>query len=109
MGRAIGTTVNAYINALEWVSYSFDKNTILVKNTHVTNALKLKVSVLADPAGVERPLELAEGVTERVLAPGDTQTVELASHYYAVYVAVKSNVGDSHASYQVDYIGGLQR
>jgi len=109
MASITGTTVNAYVNALEWVCHSFDKNTLLIKNTHIANALKVKVSVLADPAGVERPLELTENITERILAAGDTQTVNLLSPYHTVYVAIKSNVGGLHASYQVDSIGGLQR
>lgn len=109
MATITGTTVNAYVNALEWVCYSFDKNTIIVKNTDGANALKLKVLVLADANGTQYPLELSAGVTERTLVAGDTQKVNLYYHYHAIYVAVKSSVGGSHATYQVDYIGGLQR
>ena len=109
MASVTGTTANAYANALEWESYAFDKNTIIVKNTDVANALKLKVLVLADASGIEYPLELAAGVTERILAAGDRQIVKLSYPYHSVYIAVKSSATNDHATYQVDYTGGLQR
>ena len=109
MASVSGTTVNAYANALEWQSSAFDKNTFIITNDDVANALTLKVLVLADSDGVQYPLELAAGITERDLAAGDRQIVKLWYPYYAVYIAVKSTVPDSHATYQVDYIGGLQR
>lgn len=109
MAKVTGATVNAYANALEWDCYSFDKNTLIIRNTDAANALKLKVSVLADMGGTEYPLELAAGITERVLAAGDNQIVKLYYHYHSVYIAVKSNVLNTPATYQVDYIGGLQR
>ena len=109
MASVTGTTVNAYANALEWDCYAFDKNTLIISNTDGANALKLKAIVLADANGTQYPLELAAGITERVLAAGGRQIVKLCYPYYAVYIAVKSNVADSHATYQVDYIGGLQR
>ena len=109
MASVTGTTVNAYVNALEWESFSFDKNTLIIENTDGANALKLKVLVLASAGGTEYPLELSSGVTERILVAGDRQIVKLQYPYHSVYVAVKSNLTNTHATYQVDYIGGLQR
>lgn len=109
MATVTGTTANAYANALEWECYSYDKSTLIIKNTDGSNALKLKVLVLASTGGIQQLLELSSGITERTLAAGETQTVKLSYPYYSVYVAVKSSAGGSHATYQVDYIGGLQR
>ena len=109
MGSVTGTTVNAYANALEWVCYSFDKNTIIVKNTDGSNALKFKVLGLAEASGIEAPIEIDTDVTEKVLSTGAIQIVAITTIYHSLYVALKSNVGGAHATYQVDYIGGLQR
>lgn len=109
MASVTGTTANAYANALEWDCSSFDKNTIIVKNSDGANALKMKVLALADASGTEFPLELSSGITERVLAAGELQLVKLKYAYTMIKVAVKSNVTNVHATYQVDCTGGLQR
>ncbi len=109
MASVTGTTVNAYANALEWACDSYDKNTFIIKNTDGANALKLKVLTLTDVTGIEYPIELASGITERVLAAGDSQIVKLKYAYRLIKIAVKSNATNNHATYQVDYLGGLQR
>ena len=109
MATVTGTTTNDYAYGLEWLGHAFDKNTIIIKNTDAANALKLKVYALASADGLLVPLELSAGVTERTLVAGDTQKVNIYYHYYAIYVAVKSSVAESHATYQIDYTGGLQR
>ena len=109
MASISGTTANAYVNALEWDSSAFDKNTVIIKNTDVANALKLQVFVLADHSGIEYPQTLSGSVTEKVLAAGEMELVPLIYAYVLIKVAIKSNVSDTHATYQVDYTGGLQR
>jgi hypothetical protein len=109
MATITGTTVNAYTNALEWPCFSFDKNTLIIKNTDAANALKLKVSVLADENGMEYPLELSQDITESVLSSNDVQLVRLTNHYHSIFVAMKSNVLNTPATFQIDYIGGLQQ
>ncbi len=104
MANVTGTTVNAYANALEWSCSSFDKNTVIIKNNHATNALKLKVLVLAHANGIEYPK-----VAEKELAAGVMELVNITAIYHSIYVAMKSSVTDAHATYQVDYLGGLQR
>lgn len=110
MATVTGTTENTYANALEWECYSYNKNTLIVKNTHLTNALKLKVLVLTDPNGIQYPLDLlGAGITERILVADDNQIVKLNYHYHSIFVMMKSNIAETHASFQIDYIGGLQR
>lgn len=109
MASVTGTTVNAYVNALEWECFSFGNNTILIKNTDAVNALKLKVSVIIDESGMEYPLELSPDITERVLSSDDTQLIKLTNRYHSVFVAMKSNVSSTPATFQIDYIGGGQQ
>jgi hypothetical protein len=109
MASVTGTTVNAYANALEWGCFSFEKNTLLIKNTDAANALKLKVSVIIDENGMEYPLELSPDITERVLSSDDTQLIKLTNQYHSVFVAMKSNVLNTPATFQIDYIGGRQQ
>jgi hypothetical protein len=106
MGSVTGTTTNTYVNALEWHCASFNKNTFIIENTDIANALKLKVLVMADVAGIEYQIELATGVTERILLSGEKQSITLTYPYASVNIAVKSNTTDLHATYQIDYIGG---
>ena len=94
------TTVNAYADALDWPCLGFPAKTIHLKNTDGANALKYKVLTYAHAGGLPY-----EELAEVVLAVGDTKQIILEHAYAAVKVQVKSSVGDSHATYQLDYNG----
>lgn len=95
-----GTTVNAYADSLDWPCSGFSNKNIHLKNTDGANALKYKVLTYAYAGGLPY-----EEVAETILAIGDTAQIILQYAYAAVKVQVKSSVGDSHATYQLDYDG----
>lgn len=95
-----GTSVNAYADALDWKCYGYPDKNIHLKNTHGANALDYKVLtyVFIDNNEIEE-------VVETELAHGDTAQIVLEHAYAQVKVQVKSSVGDSHATYELDYVG----
>ena len=95
-----GATVNAYADALNWLCLGFTKKTIHLKNTHGANALKYKLLTYAYKDGNEY-----EEVAETVLAAGDTAQFVLNNVYAQVKVQVKSSVGGSPATFNLDYTG----
>ena len=95
-----GATVNAYADALNWPCLGLTKKTIHLKNTHVANALKYKLLTYVYEDGNEY-----EEVAETVLAAGDTAQFVLHYAYAQVKIQVKSSVGDSHATFVVDFTG----
>lgn len=95
-----GTTADAYADALDWPCLGFTDKNIALKNTDGANALKYKVLTYAHAGGLPY-----EEVAETALAIGVTAQIILQYAYAAVKVQVKSSVGGSHATYQVDYNG----
>ena len=95
-----GSTINDYVDALDWQCLGTPSKTIHLKNTHGANALKYKVFTYAHKDG--NPYE---EVSETVLAAGDTAQVLLSYGYAQVKVQVKSSVGGAHATYVLDYTG----
>ena len=98
--QVTGTTTNDYANALDWASEGFASKTIVLKNTHATNALLYKVLTYAYSGGVE----LTE-VSEATLAVGTSRVIRINQAYAVVKVQVKSSVADTHATYMLEYIG----
>lgn len=96
----IDMTINAYADALNWLCHGYQKKNIHLKNTHGTNTLKYKILTYAYEDGNEY-----EEIPETALAAGDTAQIILNNTYAQVKVQVKSSVGGSHATYEVDYIG----
>ena len=96
----IGTTVNDYVDALDWPCLGVPSKTIHLKNTDAANALKYKVLTYAHVDGSPY-----EEVAETVLAIGDIAQIILLYPYAAVKVQVKSSVTNVHATYQLDYNG----
>ena len=96
----IGTTVNAYADALDWPCLGVPSKTIHLKNTDAANALKYKVLTYAHVDG-----SLYEEVAEAVLAIGDITQIILLYPYAAVKVQVKSSATNDHATSQLDYNG----
>lgn len=95
-----GTTINDYVDALDWFCLGFPSKTIHLKNTDDANALKYKVFTYTYAGGVPY-----EEVAETVLAHGGTAQIILVYAYAAVKVQVKSSVPDSHATYELEYDG----
>ena len=98
--KLVGATVNDYAVALSWLCLGMGNKTVLLKNTDGANALKYKVLTYANKDGVEY-----EEIAETVLAAGDTTQVVLEYGYALVELKVKSSVGGSHATYELDYVG----
>lgn len=96
-----GTTVDAYADALNLPCLGFPSKTIHLKNTDDANALKFKVLTYAYAGGLPY-----EEIAETILAVGDITQIILEYAYAAVKVQVKSSVGGSHATYQLDYTKG---
>lgn len=95
-----GTTTNSYADALDWSCIGYQHKNIQLKNTDGANALKYKVLTYAYEGGNEY-----EEVAETVLAAGAVAQIILDYPYAQVKIQVKSSVGGSHATYEVDYIG----
>jgi hypothetical protein len=95
-----GTTVNAYVDALDWPCLGFSNKTIHLKNTDGAHALKYKLLSYAFKDG-----NVHEEVAETILAVGAVAQLTLTKALAQVKVQVKSSVGDSHATFRVDYTG----
>lgn len=95
-----GTTTNSYVSCVSWVCWGFTWKTLTIKNTHATNSLLFKVLKYTYPDGNES-IELADAP----LDAGDTATVIINDAFAEIIVQVKSEVSDTHATYQVDYLG----
>jgi len=96
-----GTTIADYASALVWPCVGLGKKQIQLKNTHVTNGLKYKVLTYLDPDGMS-----SEFVAETTLAASGVDTFVLERAYAKIVVQVKTAVGTSHATYQLDFAGG---
>lgn len=94
------TTVDAYADALDWPCLGFSNKNIHLKNTDGANALKYKVLTYAHAGGLPY-----EEVAETEITAGNMAQIILQYAYAAVKVQVKSSVGGSHATYQLDYNG----
>ena len=95
-----GTTTNAYSEALSWVCWGFTWKTLTIKNTHATASLLFKVLKYTYPGGNET-VELVDAP----LDADDTATIIINDAFAEIVVQVKSEVTDTHATYQVDYLG----
>ncbi len=96
-----GTTTNNYANALVWPCVGLGKKQIQLKNTHTTNGLKYTVSTYLDNDGMATVFR-----SETTLAAAGVDTFILERAYAKIVIQIKAAVGDSQATYQIDFAGG---
>jgi len=99
-----GTTTDDYVAVLTWEVTGFGKKHIWLKNTHATRGLTYKVLVYLSNAS-SGALE-KEFVGGTALTATSTDEFVLERAYSKVIVYVKSTVGSTPATYQIDYTGG---
>jgi len=97
---ADGTTTNTFATALSIDTRVAHDTTVVVANTDASNALDYEVLGYSNYATGQ-----SHTITTGTLTHGDTAEVVLVRHSKIV-VRVKSSVGGSHATYQVDSILG---
>lgn len=96
-----GSTVNAYVTALDLDVRGLEAITLNIKNTDGVNALKYQTLL--------RYANYASGTDvidwqDVVVAAGDESPVLYEHGYARIIVQVASNVADSHADYTVEYV-----
>jgi hypothetical protein len=97
-----GITIDAYANALAWLTRGMGRKTIvLTNNSALGNSLTFQVLASAD---------YLLGMPAEVIAPapvvaGDIALITLNNAYDLVIVQVKSTVAGNPATYQLDYNG----
>lgn len=96
-----GTTTDAYVDALSWLTRGMGKKTIVLKNTHALNSLTFRVLGRAQyTAGQD-----AEVIAPAPVIAGDVDLTTLSKAYDQVTVQVISTVAGNAATYQLDYNG----
>jgi len=96
-----GITTNAYVTALDWDTRALGSKIIVIGNTHGANALRYRVYTRAYYTGLDGP-----EVDETVLAAGAVDKITLAYTYSRVKIEVIDDVALTHATYEIDYVGG---
>jgi len=102
-----GTTTNAYVNAMDWVTQTMSRKSILLKNTHALNGLKYRLLTqmsLAVSIDTQEPVQ-DEKVAETVLVAGDVAEFLYNRSYARMILQVKAEVVDSQATYRIDRLG----
>lgn len=97
-----GTTVDAYVEAVDLDTRWLTDTVITIANTAAVNGLTYQVLVYNDYANGE-----AHDVFTGTVALSDTDQVILIRHA-RVKVEVKSAVGSAHTTYQIDVMSGRQ-
>lgn len=99
-GSVIGTTTDAYVDALDWNIVGLGAQTIIITNTHAANALHYKILARAEyTSGID-----AEAIGETAIAAGDSEGTVSIFAGARVRVQVKSVIAGTPANFQVDYI-----
>ena len=100
-GSVTGTTTNAYVDAWDWDVRDLGSKIVLIENTDGVNALRYRVYTRSYYTGIDGP-----EVDETVLIAAAIDKITLAYTYSRVIIQVIDDVALSHATYQIDYIGG---
>lgn len=95
-----GVTVDAYVTAFSWPCLGMARKTLMLTNTDAANALKYKVLTYANKDGTAY-----EEVAETEITHGNSAQIILEYAYALVTVEVKSSVGSTPATYELDYVG----
>ena len=102
-----GTTTNNYADAMDWITQSFTRKSILLKNTHALNGLNYKLltqMTLSVSRDTQAPIQ-DEKVAEMVLAAGEVAEFLYNRAYAKMILQVKAEVAGSQATYQIDRLG----
>jgi len=102
-----GTTTNAYADAMDWITQSISRKSILLKNTHALNGLKYKLltqMTLAISKDTQDPVQ-DEKVSEETLAAGEVAEFLYNRSYARMILQVKAEVAGLQATYRIDRLG----
>jgi len=102
-----GTTTNAYVDAMDWITQSISRKSILLKNTHALNGLKYKLltqMTLAISKETQAPVQ-DEKVSEETLAAGEVAEFLYNRSYARMILQVKAEVAGLQATYRIDRLG----
>jgi len=102
-----GTTTNAYADAMDWVTQSISRKSILLKNTHALNGLNYKLltqMTLAISKDTQEPVQ-DEKVAEETLAAGEVAEFLYNRSYARMILQVKAEVAGFQATYRIDRLG----
>ncbi len=102
-----GTTTNDYVSAMDWVTQTISKKSILLENTHGANGLNYKLltqMALAVSSDTQDPVQ-DEKVSEQTLNAGEVAEFLYNRSYARMILQVKAEVADSQATYRIDRLG----
>jgi len=102
-----GTTTNAYVDAMNWVTQAYTRKSILLENTHALNGLHYKLltqMTLVVSKDTEDPIQ-DEKVAETVLAAGEVAEFLYNRSYARMIIQVKAEVAGLQATYRIDRLG----
>ncbi len=102
-----GTTTNVYADAMDWITQTMSRKSILLKNTHALNGLHYKLltqMTLTVSKDTQDPVQ-DEKVAETVLAAGEVVEFLYNRAYARMILQVKAEVADSQATYRIDRLG----
>jgi len=102
-----GTTTNDYVGAMDWITQTMSRKSILLKNTHAWNGLKYKLltqMTLIVSKDTQDPIQ-DEKVAETVLNAGEVAEFLYNRSYARMILQVKAEVADSQATYRIDRLG----
>ena len=102
-----GTTTNDYVTAMDWITQTMSRKSILLKNTHALNGLKYKLltqMALAISKDTQDPVQ-DEKVSEQTLDAGEVAEFLYNRAYARMILQVKAEVADGQATYRIDRLG----
>ncbi len=102
-----GTTTNAYANAMDWITQTLSRKSILLENTHALNGLHYKLltqMTLAISKDTQDPVQ-DEKVAETTLAAGEVAEFLYNRSYARMILQVKAEVAGLQATYRIDRLG----
>ncbi len=105
--KLTGTTTNAYADAMDWITQTLSRKSILLKNTHGANGLHYKLltqMTLVISKDTQDPVQ-DEKVAETVLAAGDVAEFLYNRSYARMILQVKAEVAGLQATYRIDRLG----
>jgi len=95
-----GTSTNAFVSVVDLDGRWLGESVITISNTAAVNELSYEVIVYNDYAN-----GIGYTATTNIIAVSDSDQIILTRHARIV-IKIKSNVADSHTTYQVDVIAG---
>ena len=102
-GRITGTTTNDFAAALTWGCGECREKTIHLVNTDAANSLDYKL--LARYSNDQTSGKEDELVAETALAAGADARFTYNGQYHELILQVESTVDDSHATFEINYVG----